>query len=94
MREKGRKVYPTGAIILVKGVQIRIERCRRLIGSRSIHPVKETMMGRTDKKNQPPGKSDREPGKSPPTPVADDDVEDGDFATPKRDRHGDDDEPL
>lgn len=29
----------------------------------------------------------------PPLPTADD-VEDGDFATPKRDRHGLDDEPL
>jgi hypothetical protein len=33
------------------------------------------------------------PGK--PVPVEDDDdFEDGDFATPKRDRHGTDDEPL
>jgi hypothetical protein len=40
----------------------------------------------------------KEPGdkakKPPPIPVADDDVEDGDFATPKRDRDGNDDEPL
>jgi hypothetical protein len=37
-------------------------------------------MGGTGKKNERPGK--------------DDDVEDGDIATPKRDRYGEDDEPL
>jgi hypothetical protein len=54
-------------------------------------------MGGTGKsqKSEPPNKDD---GKSkklpPPAPVEDDDYEDGDFATPKRDRHGDDDQPL
>ena len=32
--------------------------------------------------------------KPPPVPVEDEDYEDGDIATPKRDRHGNDDEPL
>ncbi|MGY8707116.1 hypothetical protein RAD16_15370 [Bradyrhizobium sp. 18BD] len=32
--------------------------------------------------------------KKPPPPRDDDDYEDGDIATPKRDRYGNDDEPL
>ncbi len=32
--------------------------------------------------------------KAPPPPLDDDDYEDGDIATPKRDRYGVDDEPL
>jgi hypothetical protein len=50
-------------------------------------------MGRTGKKSEPPPKDDGKPGKPPPKPV-EDDYEDGDISTPKRDRHGDDDEPL
>lgn len=50
-------------------------------------------MGGTGKKNEPPTKDDGKL-KKPPPPVEDDDYEDGDMATPKRDRHGDDDEPL
>jgi hypothetical protein len=52
-------------------------------------------MGGTDKNNEPPKKDDGKSKKSPPaTTEDDDDSEDGDFATPKRDRHGDDDQPL
>ena len=51
-------------------------------------------MGGIGKKGDPPKKEDAKPEKPPPKPAEDDDVEDGDFATPKRDRHGDDDEPL
>jgi hypothetical protein len=51
-------------------------------------------MGGTGKKTENPGKDDGKPKKPPPAPVEDEDVEDGDFATPKRDRHGDDDQPL
>jgi hypothetical protein len=55
-------------------------------------------MGATGKKNETPGKTDdRNAGKAkkaPPPAVEDDDYEDGDIATPKRDRHGDDDQPL
>jgi hypothetical protein len=50
-------------------------------------------MGGTGKKTDR-SKNDSESKKSPPAPIADDDIEDGDIATPKRDRHGDDDEPL
>jgi hypothetical protein len=50
-------------------------------------------MGGIGKKSEP-GKDDGKPKKPPPAPIENDDSEDGDFATPKRDRHGDDDEPL
>jgi hypothetical protein len=52
-------------------------------------------MGNMGKKSEPPKKVDEKPKKPPPPSSADDDdYEDGDFATPKRDRHGNDDEPL
>ena len=53
-------------------------------------------MGGIRKKNQPPKQEDGKP-KPPPPPAPhdpDDDYEDGDIATPKRDRYGPDDEPL
>ena len=45
------------------------------------------------KTTAPPKKPDTGPKQTPPPP-ADDDYEDGDIATPKRDRSGNDDEPL
>ncbi|WP_426439028.1 hypothetical protein [Bradyrhizobium genosp. P] len=39
-------------------------------------------------------KADDKSKKPPALPTADDDFEDGDMATPKVDRYGDDDEPL
>lgn len=52
-------------------------------------------MGGTDKKSEHPKQDDAKPKKPPPPPpIEEDDFEDGDFATPKRDRHGDDDQPL
>ena len=51
-------------------------------------------MGGTGKKSEPPKKADDKPKKPPPAPSEDDDYEDGDIATPKRDRYGDDDQPL
>jgi hypothetical protein len=51
-------------------------------------------MGKNDKQNAPPTKADDKPKKPLPPSVADDDVEDGDIATPKLDRYGTDDEPL
>ena len=45
-------------------------------------------------KNEPPKKPDDKAKKPEHVPVEDDDYEDGDFATPKHDRHGNDDEPL
>ena len=53
-------------------------------------------MGGIGKRNQPPKQEGGKP-KPPPPPVRhdeDDDYEDGDIATPKRDRYGPDDEPL
>jgi len=55
-------------------------------------------MGGTGKKNEP-GKDNKkadDKAKQPPPPPQpdDDDYEDGDIATPKRDRYGTDDEPL
>ena len=51
-------------------------------------------MGGTGRKKEPPKKNGDKPKKPEHAPVEDEDDEDGDIATPKRDRHGDDDEPL
>jgi hypothetical protein len=52
-------------------------------------------MGGTGKKSEHPSQDDGKSKKSPPRPIADDDAEDGDFATPKRDRtDGNDDQPI
>ncbi|MCK1513968.1 hypothetical protein IVB22_15620 [Bradyrhizobium sp. 190] len=54
-------------------------------------------MGGTGRKNEPPAppkQGDDKPKKPERAPIEDDDYEDGDFTTPKRDRHGNDDEPL
>jgi hypothetical protein len=52
-------------------------------------------MAGTDKKKEPSRQSDDRSRKKPP-PSQDDDenYEDGDIATPKLDRYGNDDEPL
>jgi hypothetical protein len=53
-------------------------------------------MGGTGPKTNPPATEVGKPTKPvpPPAPIEDDDSEDGDIATPKRDRYGSDDEPL
>ncbi|MGH6741227.1 MAG: hypothetical protein ACREDY_19760 [Bradyrhizobium sp.] len=56
-------------------------------------------MGKPGKKSEPPRKAqenaqDKSKKKPPPPRADDDDYEDGDIATPKRDRDGNDDEPL
>jgi hypothetical protein len=51
-------------------------------------------VGGIGKKGEPPNKDDDKSSKSPPAPIEDDDFEDGDIATPKRDRGDDDDQPL
>jgi hypothetical protein len=58
-------------------------------------PWSLTMSG-TAPKTSPPAKESGQPVSPvpPPAPVEDDDFEDGDIATPKRDRYGTDDEPL
>jgi hypothetical protein len=50
-------------------------------------------MGGIRKKGKPANQDDK-PKKASPKPAEDDDDEDGDIATPKRDRQGEDDEPL
>jgi hypothetical protein len=59
-----------------------------------MHSIRGNIMGGTGKKSEPPKKADDEPKKPPPAPIEDDDYEDGDIATPKRDRYGEDDQPL
>jgi hypothetical protein len=53
-------------------------------------------MGRTGQKTNPPAKESGKPATPAPSPapIEDEDYEDGDIATPKRDRYGTDDEPL
>ena len=59
-----------------------------------IQTAKRDQMGGTGRKSEPPKKGDDKSKKPEHVPVEDDDFEDGDMATPKQDRHGDDDEPL
>jgi hypothetical protein len=59
-----------------------------------MYSIRGNIMGGTGKKSEPPKKADDKPKKPPPAPIEDDDYEDGDIATPKRDRYGDDDQPL
>jgi hypothetical protein len=51
-------------------------------------------MGGTGKRSDPPKQGDDKSKRPPPPPIEDDEIEDGDIATPKRDRSGNDDEPL
>jgi hypothetical protein len=51
-------------------------------------------MGGTGRNNEPPKQPEDKPKKPERSPAEDDEYEDGDIATPKRDRHGTDDEPL
>jgi hypothetical protein len=79
--------------MMIKGGEIEVGAplCR-CAGRRSA--PQEGNMGGIGKKSELPGKDDGKSKKPPPAPIEDDDIEDGDFATPKRDRHGDDDQPL
>lgn len=49
---------------------------------------------KTGKPSEPPKQAGDKTKKPEPPRDTDDDFEDGDIATPKRDRHGNDDEPL
>jgi hypothetical protein len=53
-------------------------------------------MGGSGRKDRLPKTEDRQPitPRLPAEPAEDDQYEDGDFSTPKRDRSGTDDEPL
>ena len=64
------------------------------------HRAEGNIMAGTGKKRELPGKAGHpdkaggKPKKPPSAATEDDDYEDGDIATPKRDRNGDDDQPL
>jgi hypothetical protein len=60
----------------------------------SIRSIEGNNMGGIGKKSERPNKDDGKPKKPPPAPLEDDDYEDGDFTTPKRDRNDEDDRPL
>ena len=51
-------------------------------------------MGGIGRESKPLKEGDDKSKKPPAPPVEDDEFEDGDIATPKRDRSGNDDEPL
>jgi hypothetical protein len=55
---------------------------------------KRHQMGGTGRKNEPPKQEGDKAKKPEPIPAEDEEYEDGDIATPKQDRTGDDDEPL
>jgi hypothetical protein len=93
-RKKAGKIRQQWIISRSKTVRLRSITARFRPGPASIIRIEESNMGGTGKKNDPPRKESGAPLKPPPAPIEDDDVEDGDFATPKRDRNGNDDEPL
>ena len=51
------------------------------------------MAGR-EKQDNPPKDDGKHKPQPPPSSADDEEYEDGDFATPKKDRYGTDDEPL
>jgi hypothetical protein len=51
-------------------------------------------MATTGKRKEPALKDEKKTSNVPAPVLDDEDYEDGDFATPKRDRHGEDDEPI
>jgi hypothetical protein len=95
MHEKGRKDYRAARNMCVKGGEIEVVALSEGVWPRKIssHQIRGKTMGGIRKKGKPPGKDSSKPKKASPKPVEDDDYEDGDIATPKRDRYGEDDEP-
>jgi hypothetical protein len=75
-------------------VKLTSRRALRIATKASNHRNMGIDMGGTGKKKELPGNDEKKAKKTPASPVEDDDHEDGDFATPKRDRHGNDDEPI
>ena len=59
-----------------------------------LNAAKRNDMGGSGKNNEPPKQGNNKTKKPKGKPVEDEDHEDGDIATPKRDRYGNDDEPL
>jgi hypothetical protein len=83
-RKKAVKIAHLAVNMSVNGGQIEVKK-----PSSQEHDMRGTS------KRPEKGKTAGDAGKKPPPKVVeDDDEEDGDFATPKRDRHGDDDQPI
>lgn len=84
-------MLPLGTAIFTCG-KIREKAQRRL--AQDANPGDQ--MGRFGRRDKPPKEQDEEPiiPRLPAEPAEDDQYEDGDIATPKRDRSGPDDEPL
>jgi hypothetical protein len=80
----------------VKGAGIEVDSLSSIGQHRDRFDQRDLIMGRTgkSKNSELPKTKVAKPKKPPPAPSEDDDYEDGDIATPKRDRHGDDDQPL
>jgi hypothetical protein len=77
-----------------KGGEIEVDPWMRRNGCAGCRSsIKGNNMGGSGKESKPlkPG---GDKAKKPPPPIEDDELEDGDIATPKRDRNGNDDEPL
>jgi hypothetical protein len=90
-RKKAGKIVRSRLIWRLKGGQIEVADLTGWLGKAQ---TGGNDMGGTGKNKEPPKKDDGKSKKSPPATTEDDDREDGDFATPKRDRYGDDDQPL
>jgi hypothetical protein len=80
-------------IYRLKDDEIAVADVTKLLG-KAPDPPKGSDMGKPGKKNKHPVKDGGKSKQPPPATTEDDDVEDGDIATPKRDRYGDDDQPL
>jgi hypothetical protein len=95
-RKKGRKIHVAGDKMPDKRDEITVMPLLRIgmQSKRRFSRRKRHHMGGTGRKNEAPKKPDDKSKKPEHVPAEDDDYEDGDIATPKRDRHGNDDEPL
>jgi hypothetical protein len=98
MSEKGRKDFSVAAIYRRKDGEIDAADVTGRLDGDTDPADQRCDMGGTGRKRELPGKEDgkykKSSRKSPPATPEDDDLEDGDIATPKRDRYGEDDQPL
>jgi hypothetical protein len=93
-RKKAGKFVAMTLIYAVKGGEIEVNPRMRRNGCARFSIIKGNNMGGSGKDSKPLKPGDEKAKKPPPPPIEDDEFEDGDIATPKRDRCGDDDEPL
>ena len=95
-RKKAGKIIELALIYLAKGGEIEVNPLSQGMTRPDVKSpgAKGERMGGIKKETKPPKPVDDKPKKLPPARVEDDEPEDGDIATPKRDRHGNDDEPL